>query len=215
MPTQRIQLIVGLGNPGAAYADTRHNAGADFVRELARLAGGHLKADARVAGEIAEVSFAGHKLRLLVPGTFMNRSGRSVAALANFYKIEAAQLLIAHDDLDISPGSARFKFDGGHGGHRGLRDIIPALGNRRDFHRLRLGIGHPGCAEQVSAYVLSKACPREREAIAASIDAAIRALPLLLDGDIAKAMTRLHSAGAAQRAGDSAEKTTSRRSRAG
>lgn len=214
MPSHRIQLIAGLGNPGAAYAGTRHNAGADFVRELARVAGGRLKAHGKLAGETAEVFFAGHKLRLLVPSTFMNRSGRPVAALANFYKIEAAQILIAHDELDISPGSARFKFDGGHGGHRGLRDIIPALGNRRDFHRLRLGIGHPGSAEQVSAYVLSKACAGDREAIAASIDAAIRALPLLLDGDSTRAMTRLHSvkaapAAAAGRAAGSAEKATS------
>ena len=215
MPTQRIQLIAGLGNPGPAYTGTRHNAGADFVRELARVAGGRLKADGKVGGEVAEVWFAGHKLRLLVPSAFMNRSGRSVAALANFYKIEAAQILIAHDELDIAPGSARFKFDGGHGGHKGLRDIIPALGNRRDFHRLRIGIGHPGSAEQVSAHVLSKARPGDRDAIAASIDAAIQALPLLLDGDSTKAMTRLHSVKAvpgttAGRAGDSAEKTTNR-----
>ncbi len=137
--------------------------------------------------------FAGHKLRLLIPTTFMNRSGKAVAALANFYKVDAQNMLIAHDELDISPGSARFKFDGGHGGHNGLRDIIPALGNRRDFHRLRIGIGHPGSAKQVSGYVLSKGSPEDRAAIAASIDEAIRALPLLLEGDATKAMTRLHS----------------------
>ena len=188
-----IQLIVGLGNPGTQYAGTRHNAGEDFVRELARVAGGSLKADSKYSGEVCEVLFAGHKLRLLIPTTFMNRSGRAVAALANFYKIEPPQMLIAHDELDIPPGSARFKFDGGHGGHNGLRDIVPALGNRRDFYRLRVGIGHPGSAAQVSNYVLSKASPADRDAIAASIDEAIRALPLLLDGDATKAMTRLHS----------------------
>jgi PTH1 family peptidyl-tRNA hydrolase len=123
------------------------------------------------------------RLRLLVPTTFMNRSGKAVAALANFYKIAPAQMLIAHDELDLPPGTARFKFGGGHGGHNGLRDIIPALGNHRDFHRLRIGIGHPGSASQVSNYVLSKASPADREAIAASIDEALRALPLLLDGD--------------------------------
>lgn len=195
--TASIQLIVGLGNPGSEYAGTRHNAGEDFVRELARVSGVSLKKDSKYFGEVAEVFFAGHKLRLLVPHTFMNRSGKAVAALAGFYKIEAPQMIIAHDELDIPPGSARFKFDGGHGGHNGLRDIIPALGNRKDFHRLRVGIGHPGSAKQVSNYVLSKASQGDREAIAASIDEALRALPLLLDGEAGKAMTRLHSFDAA------------------
>jgi len=188
-----IQLIVGLGNPGAQYEGTRHNAGEDFVRELARITGASLKLESKYFGETADALFAGHKLRLLIPTTFMNRSGKAVAALANFYKVDAQNMLIAHDELDISPGSARFKFDGGHGGHNGLRDIIPALGNRRDFHRLRIGIGHPGSAKQVSGYVLSKGSPEDRAAIAASIDEAIRALPLLLEGDATKAMTRLHS----------------------
>lgn len=188
-----IQLIVGLGNPGSQYEGTRHNAGEDFVRELARVAGGSLKLDSKYHGEVGEVFFAGHKLRLLIPVTFMNLSGKAVAALANFYKIDPRQILIAHDELDMPPGTARFKFDGGHGGHNGLRDIVPALGNRKDFHRLRVGIGHPGSAKQVSNFVLSKAAPKDREAIAASIDEAIRALPLLLDGDAGKAMTQLHS----------------------
>ncbi|WOJ98309.1 aminoacyl-tRNA hydrolase [Congregibacter brevis] len=188
-----LQLIVGLGNPGSQYEGTRHNAGEDFVRELARQAGGSLKLETKYHGEVGEVFFAGHKLRLLIPHTFMNRSGKAVAALANFYKIDPERILIAHDELDISPGSARFKFDGGHGGHNGLRDIVPALANRKDFHRLRVGIGHPGSAKQVSNYVLSKPSPVDREAIAASIDEAIRALPLLLAGDSGKAMTQLHS----------------------
>jgi PTH1 family peptidyl-tRNA hydrolase len=156
------------------------------------------------------VFFAGHKLRLLVPSTFMNRSGQAVAALANFYKIEPTQILIAHDELDIPPGSARLKFDGGHGGHNGLRDIVPALGNRKDFYRLRIGIGHPGSAKQVSNYVLSKASPTDREAIAASIDEAIRALPLLLDGDMTKAMTRLHSFNGAPEAANALTDTPSK-----
>lgn len=188
-----IQLVVGLGNPGAQYEGTRHNAGEDFLRELARQAGCSLRKDSKVHGEVGEALFAGHKLRLLIPDTFMNRSGKAVAALANFYKIDPSAILIAHDELDLPPGTARFKFDGGHGGHNGLRDIIPALGNRRDFHRLRIGIGHPGSASQVSNFVLSRASPTDREATAAAIDEAIRALPLLLDGDGTKAMTRLHS----------------------
>ena len=191
--SQSIKLIVGLGNPGAQYAGTRHNAGEDFVRELARVAGGTFKADGKYFGEIAEVLFAGHKLRLLIPTTFMNNSGKSVGALANFFKIEPPEILIAYDELDIPVGSARFKFDGGHGGHNGLRDIIPRLGNRKDFHRLRIGIGHPGSASKVSGYVLSKAPQVDRDATNDTIDEAIRALPLLLDGDATKAMTRLHS----------------------
>ncbi len=188
-----IALIVGLGNPGKEYEGTRHNAGEDFVRELARQAGGTFRSESKFFGEVAEVLFANRKLRLLIPSTFMNRSGKSVAALANFYKIEPNQILIAHDELDMPPGSARFKFDGGHGGHNGLRDIVPALGNRKDFYRLRVGIGHPGSAKQVSGYVLSRASQEDREATQAAIDEALRALPLLLDGDMEKAMTRLHS----------------------
>ncbi|MFK7829120.1 MAG: aminoacyl-tRNA hydrolase [Congregibacter sp.] len=188
-----IQLLVGLGNPGAQYAGTRHNAGEDFVRELARQSNAVLKPESKYFGDVGKTLVSGHKLRILIPATFMNRSGKSVAALANFFKIEPASILIAHDELDIPPGAARFKFDGGHGGHNGLRDIVPALGNRRDFHRLRIGIGHPGSARQVSDYVLSKPSAEDRHAIDSSIDEAIRALPLLLAGDGTKAMTQLHS----------------------
>ncbi|MEO1082537.1 MAG: aminoacyl-tRNA hydrolase [Pseudomonadota bacterium] len=188
-----IQLIVGLGNPGAQYEGTRHNAGEDFVRELARRGGVSLRSDSKYFGDVGEVFVGRHRLRLLVPTTFMNRSGKAVAALASFYKLEPEQILIAHDELDIPPGCARFKFDGGHGGHNGLRDIVPALGNRKDFYRLRVGIGHPGSTKQVSGYVLSKAAPGDRDAIAAAIDEALVALPLLLDGDMTKAMTKLHS----------------------
>lgn len=188
-----IALIVGLGNPGKEYEGTRHSAGEDFVRAVARQAGATLRNESKFFGEVADVLVAKRKLRLLVPTTFMNRSGRSVAAIAGFYKLNPEHILIAHDELDIPPGSARFKFGGGHGGHNGLRDIVPALGNRKDFYRLRLGIGHPGSARQVSAYVLSRPAPADREAISAATDEALRALPLLLDGDMEKAMTRLHS----------------------
>jgi len=188
-----IKLIVGLGNPGSEYRGTRHNAGADFVEELARVGGGSLHAESRYFGLADRINFDGHDLRLLIPTTFMNRSGQSVAAMASFFKIAPEQILVAHDELDISPGTARFKRGGGHGGHNGLRDIIPALGNNKDFHRLRIGIGHPGHASRVSGYVLSKPSAQDRERIDASITEAIGALPLLLDGDATKAMTRLHS----------------------
>lgn len=192
-----IKLIVGLGNPGSEYRGTRHNAGADFTEELARLNGGALRAESRFFGLSGQVTLAGHELRLLVPTTFMNRSGKAVAAMATFFKIAPDQILVAHDELDIAPGTARFKRGGGHGGHNGLRDIIPALGNNNDFYRLRIGIGHPGHASRVSGYVLSKPSAEDRERIDASIQEAISALPLLLDGDVTRAMTRLHSFSAA------------------
>jgi len=192
-----IKLIVGLGNPGSEYRGTRHNAGADFAEELARLHGGALRPESRFFGLTGQVNLAGHELRLLVPTTFMNRSGKAVAAMSTFFKIAPVQILVAHDELDIAPGTARFKRGGGHGGHNGLRDIIPALGNNNDFYRLRIGIGHPGHASRVSGYVLSKPSAEDRERIDASIQEAISALPLLLDGDATKAMTRLHSFSAA------------------
>ena len=188
-----IRLIVGLGNPGTQYEGTRHNAGAFFVRRLAVQCGLTLAADRNALGESARGSVAGHDLRLLIPETFMNESGRSVAAMARYYRIEPDAILIAHDELDIPPGESRFKYDGGHGGHNGLRDIMPALGGHRDFWRLRIGIGHPGSAEKVSGWVLSKASASDQAAIDASTESAINALPLLLDGEDVKAMTALHS----------------------
>ena len=188
-----IRLIVGLGNPGKEYEGTRHNAGAFFVHELARQGGQPLKSEAKFFGETARVTVAGYDLRLLIPTTFMNRSGKAVAAMAQFYRVDPKQILIAHDELDIAPGQARFKQGGGHGGHNGLRDIIPALGGSKDFYRLRVGIGHPGHASKVSAYVLSKPDQGDRRAIDDIVDEAVRALPLLLAGGAVKAMTQLHS----------------------
>ena len=188
-----IRLIVGLGNPGQAYEGTRHNAGAFFIAELARRAGATLSTEAKFFGQMARITLAGRDLRLLVPSTFMNESGKSVAAAANFFRIPPDEILIAHDELDIPAGQARFKHGGGHGGHNGLRDIIPALGGKQEFHRLRIGIGHPGHASKVSGYVLSKPSVGDRQAIDQIIDEAVDALPLLLNGDAVKAMTRLHS----------------------
>ena len=188
-----IRLIVGLGNPGQAYEGTRHNAGAFFIAELARRAGVTLATESKFFGQMARVSLGDSDLRLLTPSTFMNESGKSVAAAANFFRIPADEILIAHDELDIPPGQARFKHGGGHGGHNGLRDIIPALGGKQEFHRLRIGIGHPGHASKVSGYVLAKPSVGDRQAIDQIIDEAVDALPLLLNGDAVKAMTRLHS----------------------
>jgi len=188
-----IKLVVGLGNPGSEYRDTRHNAGADFVEALARQTGVQLQEETRFFGLTGRLTLDGHDLRLLIPNTFMNLSGKAVAAMAGFYKIAPEQILIAHDELDIPPGTARFKQGGGHGGHNGLRNIVPALGNNKNFYRLRIGIGHPGHASKVTGFVLGAPGAEDRRRIDAAIDAALEALPLLLDGGEVKAMTRLHS----------------------
>lgn len=188
-----IQLIVGLGNPGAQYHQTRHNAGFDYVDELARQHQGQWKQDTKYQAETCSVLISGRKVWLMKPLTFMNRSGQSVGAFANFFKIPANEILVAHDELDIPPGQARFKLGGGHGGHNGLRDIIARLANNRNFYRLRLGIGHPGHASEVSNYVLSKGRPEEHISLERAIDGAIETTALAVQGDWAKAMNQLHS----------------------
>ena len=193
MAVGAIKLIVGLGNPGREYEDTRHNAGAIFVEELARRYGATLKEESKFFGLTARTTIDGHDVRLLIPTTFMNRSGQAVAAMANFYKVEPEEILVAHDELDIDTGTARFKQGGGHGGHNGLRDIIAKCSNNKNFHRLRIGIGHPGSAQQVTGHVLSKAPQAEHQQMLNAIDEAIRALPDGLSGDWAKAMNYLHT----------------------
>lgn len=188
-----IQLIVGLGNPGPEYEQSRHNAGALFVERLARQQGVSLSADRKYFGLVGKFSHQGRDVRLLIPTTYMNRSGQSVAALANFFRIAPAAILVAHDELDMPPGTAKLKVGGGHGGHNGLRDIIAQLGNQNSFHRLRLGIGHPGDKNLVSGFVLGRAPRSEQEKLEASIDFAIDVLPEMLAGDWTKAMHKLHS----------------------
>jgi PTH1 family peptidyl-tRNA hydrolase len=188
-----IQLIVGLGNPGPEYEQSRHNAGALFVERLARHQGVSLSADRKYFGLVGKFSHQGRDVRLLVPTTYMNRSGQSVAALANFFRIPPAAILVAHDELDMPPGTAKLKVGGGHGGHNGLRDIIAQLGNQNSFHRLRLGIGHPGDKNLVSGFVLGRAPRSEQEKLEASIDFALDVLPEMLAGDWTKAMHKLHS----------------------
>ncbi len=188
-----ILLIVGLGNPGRQYDETRHNAGAWFVERLASQYKASLSTHSKYPANTARATIHGHDVRLLIPTTYMNLSGQAVAPLANFFKISPESILVAHDELDISPGTARFKSGGGHGGHNGLRDIIDKLGNNKNFQRLRIGIGHPGHARLVSDYVLSKPPASERELIEAAIDQAVKSLPDLLEGNINKAMNRLHS----------------------
>ncbi|MGH8352277.1 MAG: aminoacyl-tRNA hydrolase [Pseudomonas sp.] len=188
-----VQLIVGLGNPGSEYEQTRHNAGALFVERLAAAHGVNLAAERKFLGLTGRFSQQGQDVRLLIPTTYMNRSGQAVAALASFYRIPVDAILVAHDDLDLPPGIAKLKQGGGHGGHNGLRDIIAQLGNQNTFYRLRLGIGHPGHSSQVTGFVLGRAPRTEQEKLDASIDFAIGVLPELLAGDWTKAMQRLHS----------------------
>lgn len=189
-----VELIVGLGNPGPNYERTRHNAGADLVLELAKSLHVELKHESKFFGDTARVILDGHDVRLLIPSTFMNLSGKSVNALAKFYQIAPEAILVVHDELDKPPGEARFKKGGGHGGHNGLRDTIKCLGNNKEFARLRIGIGHPGKAKQVADYVLKKASPNDQQLIINSIDDALRALPLAVAGEWEKAMLKLHSA---------------------
>lgn len=188
-----IQLIVGLGNPGNAYQDTRHNAGFWYVDRLASQYHGTWKTESKYQAETASINIGGQKIWLLKPLTFMNRSGQSVGALAHFYKIPSSAILVAHDELDLAPGTARFKKDGGHGGHNGLRDIISALSNDRGFYRLRLGIGHPGHARQVADYVLSKASQIDQISIERAIERAVEHTEQAVVGTWAKAMNNLHS----------------------
>ena len=188
-----VELIVGLGNPGSKYDRTRHNAGADLVLELAKSHHAELKQESKFFGDTAKITIENRDVRLLIPTTFMNRSGQSIAALAGFYQIPAAAILIVHDELDLPPGIARFKKGGGHGGHNGLRDTIKSLGNNSEFARLRIGIGHPGNARQVAEYVLKKPSPNDQQLINNSIDDALRTLPLAVTGQWEKAMHALHT----------------------
>lgn len=193
MAMSALKLITGLGNPGPSYLDTRHNAGQCFVEAIAAHYRIPLTSDKKFFGLYGSGNIEGHDIKLLVPTTYMNRSGQSVAAVCNFYKITPDQLLVAHDELDFAPGLVKLKQGGSHGGHNGLRDIISALGNNNSFHRLRIGIGHPGDSKQVSDYVLKKAPAADNEKIQACIEQAIHQLPDILSGNWQSAMRQLHS----------------------
>jgi len=186
-------LIAGLGNPGPKYARTRHNAGFWFVDELNRRHGLPLKEERKLKGRAARVCIAGIDAVVLTPETFMNESGQSLRAAIDFYKIPVERVLVAYDDLDLPPGTVRLKKGGGHGGHNGLRSIFQHLGSPA-FRRLRIGIGHPGQAQQVLPWVLGRARPDEEQAIVEAIDRAADVLPEILAGNDNRAMTALHSA---------------------
>ena len=187
-----LRLIVGLGNPGPEHARTRHNAGFWFIDALARQAGARFGLDSKLFGETAKADIAGQAVWLLKPATFMNLSGKSLTAALRFWKIEPEQMLVAHDELDLSPGTARLKFDGGHGGQNGLRDTMRLLGHGK-FHRLRIGIGHPGHKDKVTPWVLGRPGAADEALILRAIDDALDVLPLAVQGNFPDAMTRLHT----------------------
>ncbi|MFQ1055170.1 aminoacyl-tRNA hydrolase [Gilliamella apicola] len=188
-----IKLIVGLANPGNEYAATRHNAGAWFVDQLAERYHQSLKNEPKFFGYSSRITLSGHDVRLLVPTTFMNLSGKAVQAMATFYQIKPEEILVAHDELDLNPGIAKFKFGGSHGGHNGLKDIASKLGNNLNFYRLRIGIGHPGDKNKVVSYVLNKPSKSEQELIDKAIDESVRCTEILLSDGIEAAMNRLHA----------------------
>lgn len=188
-----LRLIVGLGNPGPEHARTRHNAGFRLVDTLAEKEGVRFGLESKLFGETAKIHIGGEPVWLLKPSTYMNLSGKSVTAALRYWKIAPEEALLAHDELDLPPGTARIKFDGGHGGQNGLRDTIQLLGHGK-FHRLRIGIGHPGHKDKVTGWVLGKPGKDDEILIGRAIDDAIEVLPLAVAGNFMDAMTRLHTA---------------------
>lgn len=190
-----IKLIVGLGNPGPQYSDTRHNAGVWFIEQLARQLGITLQPENRFLGEVAKTKIKGNDLFLLFPTTYMNRSGQSVGALAKFFKVQPAEVLVAHDELDLLPGQLKIKRGGGHAGHNGLRDIQAHLGTN-DYWRARIGIGHPrslGMNQSVSDFVLHRPMADQQKMIDGSLDILLKHVGSLLDGNFSQASTKIHT----------------------
>lgn len=193
MPGTPVKLIVGLGNPGPQYDSNRHNAGVIFLHQLCKSYGGALRGESKFFGEFGIITIAGQDIKLLFPTTFMNNSGKSVAAVCKFYKIQPQEILVAYDEIDFEVGVTRLKLGGGHGGHNGIRDIINALAGNRDFYRLRIGVGHPGHKSLVSNYVLSDPSRSDADKIMADIADAIRVLPKVVAGNWEEAMQDLHT----------------------
>lgn len=187
-----IQLIVGLGNPGPEYERTRHNAGFWWLDAVCRAFGATLAVESKFFGRVGRIKADGRESWLLQPSTFMNASGRAVAAMARFYRIPSQHILVVHDDLDLPPGAAKLKRGGGNGGHNGLKDIDAQLGTP-DYWRLRLGIGHPGDKNAVVGFVLKPPMKEEATLIQDAIEKSVQVLPVLLEGSFEAAMMKLHT----------------------
>ena len=188
-----VQLIVGLGNPGQQYEQTRHNAGASLISILSQQYASDLKLEERFFGFIARVKVDIQDVRLLIPNTYLNLSGKSIAAFTKFYQINPENILIVHDDIDLPPGISKYKIGGGHGGHNGLKDTIRALGNNSNFARLRIGVGRPSESDEVVNFVLKKASQNEQKLINESIINCISTIPLAVTGKWNEAMKDLHT----------------------
>ena len=187
-----IRLIAGLGNPGPEYEHTRHNAGVWFLNELAARFNTSLKPESKFFGLTGRITVGTQDIRLIYPTTYMNKSGQAVAAMANFYRIPAENMLIAFDELDLPPGIAKYKV-GGSSSQNGIRDVVAKMGNNKDFLRLRIGIGHPGHKSKVTGHVLGKPPENEKRAIEDAIDEAVRCTEILIKNDLKQAQNRLHS----------------------
>jgi peptidyl-tRNA hydrolase, PTH1 family len=188
-----VKLIVGLGNPGPQYDSNRHNAGVIFLHHLCKAYGGTLRGESKFFGEFGSINIAGCDIKCLFPTTFMNNSGKSVAAVCKFYKIAPENMLVAYDEIDFPVGVTKLKEGGGHGGHNGVRDIISALGGTKDFFRLRIGVGHPGHKSMVANYVLSDPSRSEADLIMRDIEDSIRVAPKFVVGEWEEAMRLLHT----------------------
>ena len=186
-----IRLIAGLGNPGEKHQSTRHNAGFWFVDALANREGAVFKSESKFKGEVTHFAFNGEKIWLLKPLTYMNDSGESLRSFCDFYKIPTEQILVAHDEIDLPPGSIKLKWAGGHGGHNGLRSIFSHL--NQNFWRLRIGVGHPGHKDEVVSYVLKKTSNTDRIEINAALDEAVSCLDECFRGEMEAAMKKLHT----------------------
>ena len=185
------QLLVGLGNPGARYEATRHNAGIWLLERVARRYAAGFRSSPRCFGSLADADIEGTRVRLFRPDTFMNHSGRAVAAVAGFYKVPMERILIAHDEIDLPAGTVRLKRGGGHGGHNGLRDVVPQLAGS-GFSRIRIGVGHPGHRDRVIGHVLDRPPPAERSEIVNAIDRVVDDIARIAGGDLEGAMNTLH-----------------------
>lgn len=186
-----IKLIIGLRNPGSAYEHTRHNTGGWLISALAQRHSVFFKLEKKMQAELAELELNQYAAKLVLPTSFMNHSGQPTRLISQFYRIQPQEILVVHDELDLPPGRIKLKTGGGHGGHNGLRDIIAQLGST-EFHRLRIGIGHPGHRDLVHQFVLGRPSVQDRQLIYDAIDRGIAAMPLVFSGDLSRAMNQLN-----------------------